>query len=117
VVHPPVSWNSDGTLKVDDTGHVAYDESLGLRTVNAVSPVITAKQTLGSIIMFGLIYSLLFVVWVVVLNHKIQVGPEAPGDHRVVMGPHTYLDTAARRQDHSGSLTGLQRETESRDES
>lgn len=106
VVHPPVTWNDDGTLKVDETGRVAYDESLGLRTANAVSPVISAEQTLGSIIMFGLIYSLLFVVWIVVLNHKIHAGPpplrEADGGDAA----HAYLDTAAKRQAHTDSLTG-----------
>lgn len=68
--------------------------------------MITAEQTLGSIIMFGLIYSLLFVVWIVVLNHKIQTGPEPLSEAHAPSGGHDYLDTAAKRQDHTGSLTG-----------
>lgn len=32
---------------------------------------------MGSLLMFGLIYGLLFMVWVHVLNDKIQRGPEA----------------------------------------
>ncbi len=106
VVHPPVHWNDDGTLVVDpDTGKVAYDEVQGLRTADAVSPVISAEQTLGSIIMFGLIYSLLFLVWIIVLNHKIHKGPDpvplAPGSG----GPKDVMDTAARRPGHGDSLT------------
>lgn len=48
----------------------------GMRTANAVSPNLDASQVLASIVMFGLIYVMLFVVWVYVLNHKIQSGPE-----------------------------------------
>jgi cytochrome bd ubiquinol oxidase subunit I len=47
----------------------------GLRTADAVSEVVSAGEVLASIIMFGLIYSLLFAVWIYVLNHKIQKGP------------------------------------------
>lgn len=48
----------------------------GLRTADAVSEVVTAGQVIGSIVMFGLIYALLFAVWIYVLNHKIAKGPE-----------------------------------------
>jgi cytochrome d ubiquinol oxidase subunit I len=48
----------------------------GLRTTDAVSKAITSEQVLGSIIGFGLIYGLLFMVWLFVLNHKIHQGPE-----------------------------------------
>ena len=105
IVYPPVHWHDDGTLVVDDAGHVAYDETQGLRTKDAVSPVITAEQTLGSIIMFGLIYSLLFIVWVVVLNHKIHAGPAGAAAGGVDTEGHGFLDSATRRQDHTGSLT------------
>jgi cytochrome bd ubiquinol oxidase subunit I len=46
-----------------------------LRTTDAVSKVLHSEQVLGSIVMFILIYSLLFLVWVFVLNTKIQHGP------------------------------------------
>jgi cytochrome d ubiquinol oxidase subunit I len=49
----------------------------GLRTADAVSEVVTSEMVLGSIIMFGLIYSLLFALWVFLLNRAIQQGPEA----------------------------------------
>ncbi|HWI58156.1 MAG TPA: cytochrome ubiquinol oxidase subunit I, partial [Bacillota bacterium] len=38
---------------------------------------VAAQQTLGSILMFVLIYGLLFAVWLYVLNDKIHHGPEA----------------------------------------
>ena len=51
-------------------------EMMGLRTADGLSESVTAEQVLSSIIMFGIIYSLLFAVWVFVLNNKIQHGPE-----------------------------------------
>jgi cytochrome bd ubiquinol oxidase subunit I len=47
-----------------------------LRTGDAVSQNIVAPQVLGSIIMFAAIYALLFVLWIWLLNDKIQKGPE-----------------------------------------
>ncbi len=56
---------------------IVYGE---LRTADAFSPNLTNQQVLSSIIMFGVIYSLLFTVWIFVLNDKIRKGPEAPKD-------------------------------------
>ncbi len=47
-----------------------------LRTSQAVSESVTGGMVMSSIVMFGLIYLLLFAVWVYVLNSKIQHGPE-----------------------------------------
>lgn len=47
-----------------------------LRTNQAVSESVTGGMVVSSIVMFGLIYLLLFAVWVYVLNSKIQHGPE-----------------------------------------
>ena len=47
-----------------------------LRTSDALSKAVTANQVLGSIIMFIVIYTLLFVVWVFVLDRKIKQGPD-----------------------------------------
>ena len=52
---------------------IVYDQ---LRTSEAVSQNIVAPQVLGSIIMFAAIYALLFVLWIWLLNDKIQKGPE-----------------------------------------
>lgn len=46
-----------------------------LRTADGVSPVVTADQVLGSLAMFGVIYLLLFVLFIYLLNEKIQYGP------------------------------------------
>jgi cytochrome d ubiquinol oxidase subunit I len=47
-----------------------------LRTSEAHSKAVSANMVLSSIILFGLIYSLLFFVWVYILNEKIQHGPD-----------------------------------------
>ncbi|TWU49063.1 cytochrome ubiquinol oxidase subunit I [Rubripirellula reticaptiva] len=51
-------------------------EMMGLKTADGLSESVTAEQVLSSIILFGIIYSMLFAVWVFVLNNKIQHGPE-----------------------------------------
>lgn len=52
---------------------VVYDL---LRTSDALSKAVTAEAVLTSIIMFMIIYALLFVVWIYILNEKIQHGPD-----------------------------------------
>jgi len=108
IVHPPIAWEEDGTLRVNEAGVVEYDESLGLRTADAASPAIEADQVLGSIVMFGLIYSLLFAVWVFVLNDKIQKGPEPIEGERGE--DEAFLDAAARRPGHKDTLTSSKSE-------
>lgn len=51
-----------------------------LRTVDAVSPTLTTAQVLGSNIMFVVLYIILFVLFIYLLNEKIQHGPEALED-------------------------------------
>jgi len=46
-----------------------------LRTSDALSAVVTANQVLFSLIMFTLIYALLFVLFLYLMNKKIQAGP------------------------------------------
>jgi cytochrome bd ubiquinol oxidase subunit I len=46
-----------------------------LRTSDAVSQNLAGSQVLGSIVMFGVIYAMLFAVWIYLLNDKIQKGP------------------------------------------
>ncbi len=56
-----------------------------LRTSDALSAVVTANQVLFSLIMFTIIYLLLFILFIYLLNKKIQHGPEDEGeleDHR-----------------------------------
>lgn len=51
-----------------------------LRTSDALSPSVSAEQVLASIVMFGLIYAMLFAVFVYVLHQKIKQGPEPVGE-------------------------------------
>jgi cytochrome d ubiquinol oxidase subunit I len=46
-----------------------------LRTSDAVSQNLAGSQVFGSIVMFGVIYTMLFAVWIYLLNDKIQKGP------------------------------------------
>ncbi len=68
----------------------------GLRTADALSEVVTGGQVLSSIVMFGVIYLLLFALWVLVLNHKIQQGPEPVGPEPSETSFGGYFATAAR---------------------
>ncbi len=78
----------------------------GLRTADGLSESVTAGQVLWSIIMFGVIYALLFAVWVYVLNEKIQHGPDdvlpplKPSDRN-----ETLLGASAARP-HGAALMG-----------
>jgi cytochrome d ubiquinol oxidase subunit I len=47
-----------------------------LRTSEGLSAVVKSEQVLASLIGFGLIYALLFVLFLYLLNRKIQKGPE-----------------------------------------
>ncbi len=62
-----------------------------LRTDAALSKVVTGRMVLSSILMFGVIYFLLFFVWVSVLHTKILKGPEIPEKK----GKKAFLDVAA----------------------
>jgi len=46
-----------------------------LRTKDGVSHSVTSDQVLTSMIMFAIVYSFLFVVWVMVMNARIVAGP------------------------------------------
>jgi len=77
----------------------------GLRTAQAVSEFLRPEQVLGSIIMFGVIYLLLFALWVYVLNEKIRHGPDE-GEHRDAPRGTGLLDAATAVTGHRESLTG-----------
>jgi cytochrome d ubiquinol oxidase subunit I len=75
-----------------------------LRTADAVSGSLGAPQVLGSIVMFGVIYTLLFALWIYLLNDKIQKGPE-PVLPRSGASFRDALDVASRYPGHKDSLT------------
>jgi cytochrome d ubiquinol oxidase subunit I len=94
IVYPTqsVEW-AGGKAKVS-TGYE------GLRTDAGLSnrKVVVASQVLASILMFGLVYFLLFLVWVFVLNNQIQRGPAAPG----TSSPGGLADAAAANKPAGG---------------
>jgi cytochrome d ubiquinol oxidase subunit I len=47
-----------------------------LRTKDAVSHSVPGEHIIASMVMFGIVYSFLFAVWVHVMNYRIQVGPQ-----------------------------------------
>jgi cytochrome d ubiquinol oxidase subunit I len=68
-----------------------------LRTGEAASKAVRGPEVVASIVLFGLIYALLFAVWVFVLNSKIQHGPDEPEAEPPATTPEGLLDAAARR--------------------
>ncbi len=57
-----------------------------LKTSNALSQAVTANQVLFSLIMFTIVYSLLFALFIYLLNKKIKVGME-DGDDTLLERP------------------------------
>jgi cytochrome bd-type quinol oxidase subunit 1 len=51
-----------------------------LRTSEGLSKTVEANQVLTSLIMFGLIYALLFAVFIFLLDQKIRKGPSGEGE-------------------------------------
>lgn len=49
-----------------------------LKTTDAVSSTLSPGEVLASIVMFALLYAILFVLFLILLNRKIQDGPQEP---------------------------------------
>jgi len=58
-----------------------------LRTSDALSAVVTANQVLFSLIMFSVVYTLLFALFIYLLNKKIQHGPDDESDDMLDQRP------------------------------
>jgi len=119
VVQPPVVRGADGEPALDADGYVRYETATvtapdgttrqvtaGLKTADAVSEAVSGPQVLGSIALFGVIYLLLGALWLVVLNNKIQAGPEPPHEH----GTDDLAGAAGGLVGHRASMTGLRAE-------
>lgn len=76
VVHPRVERDASGEFALDSNGLLKYRLDEGLLTNKAVSEAVDSAQVLSSIILFGLVYTLLLAIWITVLNSKIHHGPE-----------------------------------------
>lgn len=71
-----------------------------LRTVDAVSPVLLGWQVLASNLMFVVLYIILFILFIYLLNGKIQHGPdplEKDEEVPVTSLPDTFKDIFQRR--------------------
>lgn len=68
-----------------------------LRISEGLSKSVTAGQVLGSIIMFGCLYTLLFVLFVYLLNEKFNHGPVDDGDQ---FAPYHQLETVVKGDHH-----------------
>lgn len=103
-VYPPMPRTPDGKLIYDSEGYIAIDPHQGLLTKDSVSESVQPQQVLGSIIGFGVVYTLLFVLWIYLLDSKIRTGPEP-----VHMPAHTtgrgIIDAASARTVHHESMT------------
>jgi len=80
-------------------------EMMGLKTADGLSESVTAQQVLGSIVLFGIIYSLLFAIWVFVLNNKIQHGPQS-GEELAEYKRKVKSETMADKFGQSGQSLG-----------
>lgn len=70
-----------------------------MKTSAAASPSVSSSEILFSVVMFGTVYAMLFLVFIYVLDRKIRGGPEPAGageldPHRT---PSDVLETGGRR--------------------
>jgi cytochrome d ubiquinol oxidase subunit I len=104
IVHPNVVRSPAGDVVFDAEGFLQYRLEEGLLTRKAVSESVHGGEVLGSILMFGFIYALLFWIWIFVLNDKIQKGPQPI--HAVAQTtPENLLAAAAGRTLHEESMS------------
>lgn len=78
-----------------------------LRTSDAISKAVDASQVIFSIVMFGIIYLLLFALWIYVMNMKIQQGPAAELVPIDGQGRKGFFATASKARE-SSSLTSVE---------
>lgn len=121
IVYPPLKSDVEGIPLLNTDGVYEYDATQGLRTTEGVSRVLAAHQVVGSLVMFGALYTMLFVVWVYLLHQKITHGPDAtpissPGEDPLQRSGPTLeaaLAAATARPAHDKSLTDpIEREQE-----
>jgi cytochrome bd ubiquinol oxidase subunit I len=85
------------TAEIGRQPWVVYDV---LKTADGVSPVLAATDVVISLGMFVLLYSLLLVLFLYLLNRKIQDGPEELEQVETVSVstlPDTFRDVFSRR--------------------
>ncbi|MEZ5362338.1 MAG: cytochrome d ubiquinol oxidase subunit II [Bryobacterales bacterium] len=90
-----------------------YHLEEGLMTRNALSENVSGAEVLTSIILFGVIYGLLFWVWLFVLHQKISAGPQPvhPPDKTTAKGLKPPRRRVAARRDGAGGLKAMDLQT------
>ncbi|MXV16800.1 cytochrome ubiquinol oxidase subunit I [Hufsiella ginkgonis] len=68
-----------------------------LRTSDALSKSVTANQVIFSLVLFSLVYTLLFILFIYLLNKKIKHGPYSTGD----------IDHSPRHKTMAGEFEGI----------
>ena len=87
-----------------------------LRTADATSKSVPAGQIFASILLFGLIYAMLLLVWLYVMDSKIKTGPEDPAELAREAERRGWLATAGTRASAAGeSMTDARTESTGRD--
>ncbi len=71
-----------------------------LRTSDGLSQAVSAEAVLASIVLFGIIYALLFVVWIYVMHDKITHGPDESALYGTPQGG--LREAASALADHAG---------------
>jgi cytochrome d ubiquinol oxidase subunit I len=98
--HQTVEWNGSSAKISTSYEGVRTDVGLSNRRV------VTGPHVLASILMFGFVYVLLFVVWVYVLNDKIRHGPDEHAADPKSAAAEGLLNAAAANKPAGGdSLT------------
>jgi cytochrome d ubiquinol oxidase subunit I len=106
IVYPEIEWQDDVTPLMKTQG-----ARPGLRTAEGLSSerAVSAAQVVESIVMFSFVYLLLFVVWLYVLNSKIQHGPDETDVTPPPTTSHGLLVAATANKPAGGdSLTGVE---------
>jgi cytochrome bd ubiquinol oxidase subunit I len=100
-----------GNPALDAAGMIQYKLDEGLLTRQGVSESVKGGEVLASIILFGVIYALLFAIWIYVLNDKIQKGPQLvhAADHTTTEG---VLDVSSDRALRRESMSEAKDESE-----
>lgn len=111
IIHPGVVRDAGGKPALDAAGMIQYKLEEGLLTRDAVSENVKGGEVLASMILFGAVYGLLLLVWLFVLNDKIQKGPQPvhAAAHTTTEG---LLDVTAGRTLHRESMSEAKDEEE-----
>jgi cytochrome d ubiquinol oxidase subunit I len=104
IVHPSVVRDAAGDFVLNASGMIQYRLEEGLLTRHAVSETLRGDHVLASIVMFGVVYVLLFWVWLYVLNDKIRKGPKPVVIHEKTRG-RDFLAAAAGRTLHEDTMS------------